>query len=165
MAEQGTRFGSLSDYSPGRVTVIQDDPRNYAYSNVFAVAAAARPYEKVAVAKNAEYVLEVVRAEGRSPWRLARHDEFCLVMDGEAEFRFVQPHDQGLVPSADGSVTLSGRADGSAVGRVRARTGHLVMLPAGLAWEIEPTGTAVLLTQTIEGPETVYRWSEICQTT
>lgn len=165
MAEQGTRFGSLSDYSPGRVSVIKDDPRNYAYSNVFAVAAAARPYEKVAVAKNAEYVLEAVRAQGRSPWRIARHDEFILVMDGEVEVRFIQPDDQSLVPSADGSVTLSGRPDGSVAGRVRARTGHLVMLPAGLACEIEATGTAVLLTQTIEGPETVYRWSEICQTT
>lgn len=119
MAEQGTRFGSLSDYSPGRVSVIKDDPRNYAYSNVFAVAAAARPYEKVAVAKNAEYVLEAVRAQGRSPWRIARHDEFILVMDGEVEVRFIQPDDQSLVPSADGSVTLSGRPDGSVAGRVR----------------------------------------------
>ena len=51
-----TRFGSLDDYEKGGVEVINDDPRNYAFSNVFDVATKAKPYEKVAVAKNMQYV-------------------------------------------------------------------------------------------------------------
>ena len=46
-----------------------------------------RPYEKVAVGKNRQYVLEAIRAEGTSEWRTAPHDEFALVMDGEVEIR------------------------------------------------------------------------------
>jgi hypothetical protein len=66
-----TRFGSLDDYDKGGVEIINDDPRHYAFSNVFEVAATSKPYEKVAVAKNMEYVLEAIRAEGVSAWRTA----------------------------------------------------------------------------------------------
>jgi hypothetical protein len=45
-----------------------DDPRNYAFSNIFEAASKSEPYEKVAVAKNLKYVLETIRAEGTSPW-------------------------------------------------------------------------------------------------
>jgi hypothetical protein len=33
-----TRFGSLELYEKGGVEVINDDPRNYAFSNIFEVA-------------------------------------------------------------------------------------------------------------------------------
>lgn len=160
----GTVFGSLSHYMTGRVSVVRDDPRNYAFSNIFAVAGSAKPYEKVAVAKNDIYVLEVLRAAGTSPWRLARHDEFALVMDGEIEFRFVKPDDQGSTPEVDGSVALDGRPQAQEVGEVKAKAGHLVLLPAGMACQIHAAGVGVILLQTIEGPDTVYRWAEICQT-
>ena len=71
MAPQPTRFGSLQHYEKGGVEVIKDDPRNYVFSNVFEVASKARPYEKVAVGKNIEYVIEAIRAEGTSGWRVA----------------------------------------------------------------------------------------------
>jgi hypothetical protein len=47
-----TAFGSLADYVGGDIEIINDDPRNYAFSNVFDVASKSAPYEKVVVAKN-----------------------------------------------------------------------------------------------------------------
>src|SRR4029079_8273372 len=75
MAEYTTVFGSWDDYEKGRVIVIDDDPKAYVFSNVFEVASNAKPYEKVAVGKNLEYVLEVIRCEGTSEWRVTPHDE------------------------------------------------------------------------------------------
>ena len=49
-----TRFGSLSDFNKGGVVLINDNPKNYLFSNVFEVANGAAPYERVAVAKNFE---------------------------------------------------------------------------------------------------------------
>ena len=84
-SQYATRFGSLADYEKGRVEIIDDDPRRYAFSNIFEVASGARPYEKVVVGKNRQYVIEAIRAEGTSEWRTAGHDEFATVMDGEVE--------------------------------------------------------------------------------
>src|SRR5437660_12760112 len=64
-----TRFGSLDQYEKGGVEVIDDDPRHYAFSNIFEVASISKPYEKVTVGKNLEYVLEAIRADGTSEWR------------------------------------------------------------------------------------------------
>jgi len=64
-----TRFGSLEHYEKGGVEVINDDARNYVFSNIFEVASHAKPYEKVAVGKNIEYVIEAIRVEGTSGWR------------------------------------------------------------------------------------------------
>ena len=83
VGEYRTVFGSMDDYEKGRVIVIDDDPKSYVFSNVFEVASMSRPYEKVAVGKNLEYVLEAIRCEGTSEWRATPHDEFALVMDGE----------------------------------------------------------------------------------
>ena len=59
-----TRFGSLADYQKGGVEVIDDNPRHYVFSNVFEVASKSRPWERVAVAKNFEYVIEAAHATG-----------------------------------------------------------------------------------------------------
>ena len=80
MTQHRTRFGSLQHYEKGGVEVIKDDPRNYVFSNVFEVASKAKPYEKVAVGKNIEYVIEAIRAEGTSGWRVAAQDEFRAQM-------------------------------------------------------------------------------------
>src|SRR5919199_4689498 len=61
-----TKFGSLEHYEKGAVEVIDDDAKHYTFSNVFEVASQSRPYEKVAVGQNRQYVLEAVRAEGTS---------------------------------------------------------------------------------------------------
>ena len=110
MATYTTRFGSLDDYDKGGVELINDDPKNYVFSNMFEVAAGARPWEKVAVAKNMEYVLEVIRAEGTSPWRAAPHDEFALVVDGEVTIDLLDPDDAPADPGVTGSVGARRRA-------------------------------------------------------
>ena len=58
-----TVFGSLNKFEKGGIHIIRDNPRNYAFSNVFEVASRSRPWEKVAVGRNMEYVLEVIRAD------------------------------------------------------------------------------------------------------
>src|SRR6202023_1325339 len=64
MMRRKTRFGSLEHYEKGGVEVINDDPRNYAFSNIFEVASKSEPYEKVAVAKNLKYVLDNDKGRG-----------------------------------------------------------------------------------------------------
>jgi hypothetical protein len=165
MATYTTRFGSLAAYDKGGVELINDDPRNYVFSNMFEVAANARPWEKVAVAKNMEYVLEVIRADGTSAWRIAPHDEFALVVDGEVTVELLDPADPpAREPGATGSVTLDGDPDGTRMGRVVAGFGHMTLLPAGRCHRFSADRPSVILLQTIEGPETVYRWADICQT-
>ena len=46
MANQQTVFGSLDSYQKGSVQIIDDNPKNYAFSNIFEVASQSKPYEK-----------------------------------------------------------------------------------------------------------------------
>ena len=165
MSEYTTVFGSLDDYEKGRVIVIDDDPKAYVFSNVFEVANASKPYEKVAVGKNLEYVLEVIRCEGTSEWRVTPHDEFALVMDGTVVIELLDPDSQLVDPAAQGSIARRRRAGGQRRWvSVTAWRGHQTLLPAGKCYRIHCDGVGVILLQTIEGPDTIYRWAEICQT-
>jgi hypothetical protein len=165
MTKYVTRFGSLDHYEKGGVEIINDDPKHYAFSNIFEVAARSKPYDKVAVGKNMQYVLEVIRAEGTSEWRTAAHDEFALVMDGEVEVRLLKLADPAAVPPGkSGSVRLSGEPAGRRMGIVRARRGHMTLLPAGAAYQFHADHPGVVLLQTIAGADTQYRWADICQT-
>jgi hypothetical protein len=166
LTRYSTEFGSLEGFQKGSLEIIDDDPKRYTYSNMFEVAKISKPWEKVAVAKNMEYVLEVLRAEGTSPWRICSHDEFAIVMDGEVEFRFIKPDDDSLIPSKDkeGSVGLGAQPAGKPMGTVRAWNGHMTLLPAGAAYQMQADRPSVLLMQAIAGEDTVYKWAEICQT-
>ena len=73
MSAYTTDFGSIEDYQSGGVMAIDDDPKNYVFSNIFEVAATSAPYERVAVGKNFEYVIEAIRAEGTSGWYTCAH--------------------------------------------------------------------------------------------
>lgn len=161
-----TKLGTLDNYEKGILEVIDDDPKRYTYSNMFEVASMSKPYEKVAVAKNMEFVLEVVRAEGTSEWRICSHDEFALVMDGEVEFRFIKPDDASVAPppEKEGSIGLAGEPPGKRMGLVRARNGHMTLLPAGAAYQMHADRPGVVMLQTIAGDDTLYRWAEICRT-
>ena len=159
-----TKFGSLEDYVKGDLTIIDDDPKRYTYSNMFEVASISAPYEKVAVAKNMEYVLEVLRAEGTSGWRTSAHDEFALVMDGEVEVRLRKPDRALVAEDTLGSVAVEGEPGGRPMGIIRARKGHMVLLPANAAYQFDCSGVGVILMQTVESQDTVYKWVEICQT-
>jgi hypothetical protein len=160
-----TKLGSLDEYEKGTLEIIDDDPKHYTYSNMFEVAAISKPYEKVAVAKNMEYVLEVIRAEGTSGWRTSAHDEFALVMDGEVEVRLVKLDDPSIVPpDQEGSIAVPGEPAGRKMGYITARKGHMALLPVGAAYQFHADKPGVILLQTMAGPDTVYKWAEICQT-
>ncbi len=163
-ASYTTKFGSLDSYTKGGVEIINDDPRHYAFSNVFDVAQKSRPWEKVAVGKNMEYVLEAIRAEGVSEWRTCAHDEFALCMDGEVVIDLVKLESSPLAADAEGSIALPGEPTGARMGRITIRRGHQALLPAGSAYRFTAARPSVLIQQTIVGPDTKFRWSEICQT-
>ena len=165
MAQYATRFGSLERYDKGGVEVINDDARNYVFSNIFEVAERSKPFEKVAVGKNVEYVIEAIRAEGTSGWRAPAQDEFALVMDGEVEIRLVKLDDPGVVPAgARGSIAIPGAPAGRKMGLVRARRGHMTLLPVGAAYQFHAARPGVILLQTLAGADTIERWADICQT-
>ncbi len=159
-----TVFGSLADYTKGGVQIIDDDPKNYVFSNIFEVAAKSAPYERIAVAKNFEYVIEALRAEGESPWYACAHDEFALCMDGEIEITFVKldDPDAAVEPGSEGA-RLVADPKGRRMGRVVIRRGHLALLPVGAAYRFSAAAPSAMMIQTIEGPLTLERWSEICQ--
>jgi hypothetical protein len=162
--EYVTQFGSLADYQKGTIEIIDDEPSHYAFSNMFEVAAGAKPYEKVVVGKNMQYVLEVIRAERTSEWRTCAHDEFALVMDGTVEVRLSTLDEPAVAPGTEGSVRLPGEPNGRPMGRVRARRGHMTLLPAGAAYQFHADEPSVILLQTIAGADSVERWAEICLT-
>jgi hypothetical protein len=158
-----TRFGSLEHFEKGGIEVINDDARNYVFSNVYEVASKAEPYEKIAVGKNLKYVLEAVRAEGTSPWYTASHDESAIIMDGEVEIRLVKLNQQIVAEDHEGTTMLEGNPDGKKMGYIVARRGHMALLPKGAAYQFHANKPGVILLQTIAGDLTVERWPEICQ--
>ncbi|MFS3128573.1 hypothetical protein ACLM5J_09225 [Nocardioides sp. Bht2] len=167
-ANYTTTFGSLRDHQKGGVDLIADDARHYAFSNIFDVASTMPAWDRVAVAKNWEYVLETVRAEGTSPWYASTHDEFAICMDDggtEIVVELVKP-DSAVAPAGtEGAVLLEHEPVGRAMGRILLKRGHQALLPQGSAYRFVKKGDAgVLLIQTIGGELTQYRWSEICQT-
>jgi hypothetical protein len=161
-----TEFGSLADYRPGGVQVIEDDPRNYVFSNIFDVASRSAPYERVAVGKNFEYLIECVRAEGASPWYSCAHDEFAVCMDGEVKVELVKldDPDSAAEPGSTGGHKLDGEPKGKPMGWSKIGRGHMALLPLGAAYRFVAEKPACMIIQTIQGPETIERWSEICQT-
>src|ERR1700733_2389367 len=112
-----TKFGSLDNFEKGGVEVINDDPKNYVFSNIYEVASKAEPYEKIAVGKNLKYVLEAIRAEGTSPWYTASHDESAIIMDGEVEIRLVKLDTPAVAEEHGGTTMREGppRASGWAI--------------------------------------------------
>jgi len=156
-----TRFGSLRHYEKGGVEVINDDARNYVFSNIFEVASKSPPFEKVAVGKNIEYVIEAIRVEGTSGWRAPAQDEFALVMDGEVEIRLLKLDNPAVVPAGThGSIVLAGTPAGRKMGVVKARRGHMTLLPLGAAYQFHGAQPEVVLLQTLAGSDTIERWAE-----
>jgi hypothetical protein len=164
MSDVKTVFGSLANYQKGGVAIINDDPKNYVFSNVFEVADKSKPYERVAVGKNFQYVIECVRAEGDSPWYACAHDEFALVMDGKVEIRLLKPAGALVPEGKEGAVKLANAPQGKKMGRVIATRGHMTLLPKGSAYQLHADKPSVVTIQTIQGDVTIERWSDICQT-
>ena len=160
-----TKFGSLESYDKGRVEVINDDVKNYAFSNCFDIAAKSKPYEKVVFGINQIYVLETIRAEGESPWYTCAHDEFVLCMDKEVEVHLVKL-EQPFVKDKDknGAVLVAGEPKGAKMGWMKIKRGHQALLPANTAYRFKAARPAVLVLQTCKGDLSVEKWPEICQT-
>jgi hypothetical protein len=156
-----TQFGALNDFTKGRVELIDDNPKNYVFSNIFEVCSTSAAYERVAVAKNFEYVIEAARAEGTSEWFSAGHDELALCMDGEIESHLVMPN-KPLELKGQGAHRVE-QPSGKKMGRVVLRRGHMGLLPKGAAYRFHAGAPSAMMIQTIEGPETVQKWSRICQ--
>lgn len=155
-----TVFGSIDDYQKGSIEIVNGDPRHYAFSNIFEVASKSAPYERVVVGKNIEYVQEVMRAEGCSPWFACAHDEFALCMDGEIEVELVKlakPPAEG-----QGAVEIGELPKGQRMGLIRLKRGHQALLPAGCGYRFTATRLGVILQQTIEGELSRQKWNEIC---
>ena len=114
---------------------------------MFEVASKAKAYERIAVAKNFEYVIEAVRAEGTSPWYAAAHDEFVLSMDGEVEVHLVKLDDPDSVvdPESEGAHRLEGNPNGKKMGRIVLRQGHMAMLPVGCAYRFDAPEVCTLM--------------------
>ena len=123
MTEYVTKFGSLADYDKGGIDLINDQAKNYAFSNIFEVANSSKPWEKVAVGKNMQYVLEAIRAEGTSEWRTCAHDEFPLCMDGEVTIELVKLDTPAVAADKEGSVRVEGEPAGTKMGRIVLRRG------------------------------------------
>jgi len=164
MSNFATQFGSLNNYEKGRIDIINDTPKSYVYSNVFEVANNAKPYEKVAVAINLEYVIEAIRAEGTSGWMAASHDEFCVVMDGDVTVELVKLDDPASVVSddKDGTVSIAGEPVGKRMGTIGVGHGHQALLPKGAAYRFVSSKPSVMIQQTLVGDLTVQKWADIC---
>ena len=159
-----TRFGSLDKFEKGTIELINDKAKHYVFSNVFDVANRSKPYEKVVVGKNLQYVIEALRAEGDSAWFAASHDEFAVAMEGEIEVHYIKLDDaQKIAPaSKEGSVRIQGMPSGKKMGVIKLKRGHQALLPKGAAYRFKAPKASVMLQQTIAGPLTVEKWGEIC---
>jgi len=159
-----TSFGSLEHYEKGGVEVINDNPKNYAFSNVFEICNNSKPYEKVVFGINQIYVLEAIRAEGVSPWYTCAHDEFALCMDKEVEIHLVKL-DTPLAPAdKNGAILVGGEPVGAKMGWIKIKRGHQALLPADSAYQFRAEALAVVVLQSCLGELSVQKWAEICQT-
>lgn len=165
MGQYTTDFGSIHSYKKGGVTAIDDDPKRYVFSNMFEVAAKSPAYQRTAVAKNFEYVIESVKAEGESPWFTAAHDEFVISMDGKVRVDFIKlaDPDAAVDPESEGAVKIDGKPQGTNMGYVVLGKGHMSMLPVGAAYKFTAAETCTILIQSIDGSVTAHKWAEFCQ--
>jgi hypothetical protein len=160
-----TQFGSLDRFDKGGVQAIDDDVKNYAFSNCFEIASKSKPYERVVFGQNQIYVLECLRAEGSSPWYTCAHDEFALVMDGEVEIHLVKLQGEQIVPDAEhnGAVLVKGAPLGQKMGWMKLKRGHQALLPKNSAYQFKSAKPGVVVLQTCKGDISVERWAQICQ--
>lgn len=163
MSDYITVFGALDDYEKGHIQIINDDPKHYAFSNIFEVAATSAPYDKVAVAKNLENVIEAIRAEGESQWYTNSHDEFALVLDGEIEVHVHKAVDEEILDEdKEGTHPFEGEPQGPKMGWCVLKRGHQCIMPKGSVYQFRARKTGVIIQQTILGPLTVEKWADIC---
>jgi len=162
-AQYTTSFSSIDSYEKGGVQIIDDDLKNFVFSNIYEVTATHKPYERIVVGKNLDYTLEAVRAEGTSPWYACAHDEFVIAMDHNVAVHFMELGDTSKIDDEqDGSFKLTAQPLGKKIGMVTLSRGHMAMLPEKTAYQFRAAKPSTLLLQTILGQESLERWTEIC---
>ena len=164
MTTSATQFGALDNYQKGTIEIISDDPRNFAFSNIFDVANRSAPYEKVVVAKNLKYVIEAILAEGVSGWYAADHDEFVVVMDGQVELDLVKlDAPLAIVPAGtQGAVAVHGEPKGRKMGHIKLERGHQALLPKGAAYRFRALRRSCMIQQSMLGALSREKWADIC---
>jgi len=148
----------MAHYTKGGVDIVDpsENVKRYVYSNVYEIGAQAKPYEKLAIARNGPYVIECIVAEGSMPqWRVQPHDEFILCLEGEVRVDFIEPRAE-VPPGAHTQVP------GEDVGYIIVREGNLCLLPQGTAYKFSAPRRSLLLQQTKQSDDTVLAWERIC---
>jgi hypothetical protein len=148
----------MAQYEKGGVDIVDPSEtiKRYVYSNVYEIGARAKPYEKIAVAKNGPYIVECIAAEGVMPhWQLQPHDEFVLCLEGEVRIDFIEPRVE--LPAG-----RHAEVNGEEMGYILVREGNLGLLPKGMAYRFSAGRRSLLLQQAKQSADTVFRWEEIC---
>lgn len=161
--EYKTRLASIDDFEKGGVQIINDNIKNYVFSNIYEVASINKPYERVVVAKNLDYTLEAARAEGSSAWYACSHDEYVIAMDYDVDVVFMELMDTSLIDDEkNGAFKMPGSPQGKLMGRVKLKRGHMALLPEKVAYQFITNRPSTILLQTILGDESIEKWKEIC---
>lgn len=162
-AQYKTVFASIDNYQKGGIECLNEDPKRYAFSNIYEVAATNAPYDRIVVAKNLDYTIETLRAEGTSDWYVCSHDEFAVAMDYDLEVHYIKLADDSIVnEDKDGAVKLKGNPEGRKMGRAFLKRGHMALLPEKIAYRFHANRPSTLMVQSILGEEAIEKWSEIC---
>jgi len=85
------------------------------------------------------------------------------VVDGSGAVLLASP-ETAIDMKLSGAQSVRGDVDGRKMGRLILGRGHMGLLPKGAAYRFQAEQPAAAMIQTIEGPLTVQKWSEICQT-
>ena len=95
---------------------------------------------------------------------MAMEKPILASLEGEAAEILKDSGAAMVVPPEDkeGAVRLSGEPAGATMGHVAATRGHLVLLPAGAAYQLRAGGPGVALYQSVLGEESIEKWAEIC---
>ncbi len=161
--EYKTVFASIDDYRKGGVQCLNEDPKRYAFSNLYEVAATNAPYDRIVVAKNLDYTIESVRAEGGSDWYVCAHDEFVVAMDYDVEVHYLKLEDESVIDDdKDGAFKLPTNTSGQEMGRIFLKRGHMALLPEKNAYRFHANRPSTLMIQSILGEESIEKWADIC---
>jgi len=163
--EYKTTYASIDNYNKGGIQMVSGNIKDYVFSNVYEVAAKSKPYERVVVAKNLDYVLESCRAEGTSPWYVCAHDEFAIAFDYDVEVHYVKLKDTSFIDDdRNGAFKLDGDPEGQKMGRILLKRGYQALLPEKTAYRFHTQKPSTIVFQTIQGEESVEKWKDICLT-
>lgn len=163
MTQYKTAFASIDNYEKGGLQLLKDNAKRYVFSNIYDVAAKAKDYQRTVVAKNLDYTIECIRANGESKWYVCSHDEFVVAMDYDVEVHFKKVPAE-LLPDEekDGSVYFSGE-NAEYMGKAILKRGHMALLPENTAYSFRAVRPSTLMLQSILGELSEERWTDICE--